>query len=109
MRAFVLWAVAVPLVAQDYRATAGGAPPEQVPPEVRQALQERSARVVDPRAFLFCEVWLRSAPVAEGTTLPEALQAGSVPQGTLVGGIRYAWPAADRQGRGFGPGLYTLR
>jgi hypothetical protein len=64
---------------------------------------------MDPNGFLFCEVWLRSAPVAEDTPLPAALQAGSIPAGALVGAARYASPGADRHGRGFGPGIYTLR
>jgi len=109
MRVLGTLLITVSIWAQDYRTSATGAPPPQLAPEVRQALQNRGTQVVDPNGFVFCELWLRSAPVSEGQSLPEALQAGAVPQGALVGAVRYASPGADRQGRGFGPGVYTLR
>lgn len=109
MRILALLSLTPWLWAQDYKAVSGGAPPAQLSAEVRQVLQSRGVRVMDPNGFLFCEVWLRSAPVAEDASLPAALQAGSIPAGALVGAVRYASPGADRNGRGFGPGIYTLR
>ena len=109
MRILALLSLTPWLWAQDYKAVSGGAPPAQLSAEVRQVLQSRGVRVMDPNGFLFCEVWLRSAPVAEEASLPAALQAGSIPAGALVGAVRYASPGADRNGRGFGPGIYTLR
>jgi len=97
------------LWAQDYKVVTGGAPPQQLAAEARRLLDSRGVKVVDPSGFVFCEVWLRTEPVAEGASLSEALRAGSVPAGALIGAVRYASPGADRQGRGFGPGLYTLR
>jgi len=109
MRLAGLFALAASLWAQDYKAARAGAPPQQLAPEARRLLQSPGAKVTGPSGFLFCEVWLRTGPVAEGRSLPEAVQAGSVPAGELVGAIRYASPGADRNGLGFGPGLYTLR
>jgi hypothetical protein len=109
MRVLGLFVFGLTLWAQDYKASPGGAPPSQLSDEVRQTLQDRGAKIVDPNGFLFCELWLRSGAVFKGASLPEALEAGSLPGGTLVGAIRYASPGADRAGRGFGPGLYTLR
>jgi len=97
------------LWAQDYKAVPGGAPPVQLDAQARRVLQSRGARVVDPSGFLFCEAWLRTEPISEGLSLAEAVASGSVPPGTLVGAIRFLAPGADRSGRGFGPGLYTLR
>jgi hypothetical protein len=104
-----LLALGVSLCAQDYKAGPGSAPPAQLAAEVRPLLQSRGTKVVDPNGFLFCEVWLRTEPVSEATSLPAAVQAGTVPSGAFIGAIRYASPGADRFGRGFGPGLYTLR
>jgi len=109
MRLLGLFTLGLSLWAQDYKATRGGAPPAQLGAEARQVLQSRGTRVVDPNGFLFCEVWLRAEPVSEGVSLAEAVASSSVPPGTLVGAVRFLAPGADRSGRGFGPGLYTLR
>jgi len=104
-----LFTLGLAIWAQDYKAAPGGAPPAQLTAGTRQLLQSRGARVVDPNGFLFCEVWLRAGPLSEGVSLPEAVERGSVPSGALVGAIRFLSPGADRSGRGFGPGVYTLR
>ena len=94
---------------QAYRTASTGAPPSQLAPGIQEAFQSPGVKVVDSNGFVFCEVWLRSAPVADSTSLEDAIREGAVPQGALVGVVRYASPGADRQGQGFGPGLYTLR
>jgi hypothetical protein len=109
MRGWLLLLATAALAAQDYRALPTGAPPAQLAAEMREALQSRGVKIVDPNRFTFCEVWLREAPVSEGTSAEEALKAGGFPEGALAGAIRFASPGADRYGRGFGPGLYTLR
>lgn len=100
---------AVSVLAQDYKAAAAGGPPDQLAPGIREALQSRGVKIVDPDGFLFCELWLRSVPLSDSLSMEDAIQNGAVPQGALAGVIRFASPGADRRGQGFGPGLYTLR
>jgi hypothetical protein len=95
--------------AQAYRAASTGAPPGQLAPGIREALQSEGVKVVDSNRFVYCEFWLRAAPINDSTSLEDAVRDGAIPQGALVGVIRFASPGADRQGQGFGPGLYTLR
>jgi len=91
-----------------YRAERGSPPPDELAPAIREALAERGARVVDSRGFRFCELWLREAPLEE-TSMEDALRQWAIPEGALLGVIEYQAPSADRSGRGFPRGLYTLR
>lgn len=109
LRVLGVLAAALPLVAQDYKAAPTGGPPAEIAQEVRRVLEGRGTRITGPYRLVFCEVWLRTGPVAEGVSVGEAIRSGSAPKGALMGVIRYASPGADREGRGFGPGLYTLR
>jgi hypothetical protein len=87
---------------QAYRATSSGGPPSQLTVGIREALDPAGVKVVDSNGFAFCEVWLSAS-------MEHAIREGAIPQGALMGVVRYASPGADRQGQGFGPGLYTLR
>ncbi len=91
-----------------YRAAAGGSPPGELAPEIREALAPRGVRVVDSRGFRFCELWLREARFESGS-FEEALRQDAIPEGALLGVIEYQAPSADRHGRGFARGLYVLR
>lgn len=71
-------------------------------------LVSRGVRVVDSRGFRFCEVWWRESGFDSGT-IEEALRQDAVPVGALLGVIEYQVPSADRNGRGFGRGIYLLR
>lgn len=108
-RMLTLVLVTAAALAQPYRAASTGAPPGQLAPGIREALESAGVKVVDSNGFVYCEVWLRSAPLNDSTSLEDAVRDGAIPQGALVGVIRFASPGADRQGQGFGPGLYTLR
>jgi hypothetical protein len=108
-RLVTFWLLGAAAFAQAYRTASTGAPPSQLAPGIREAFESPGVKVVDSNGFVFCEVWLRSAPVADSTSLEDAIREGAVPQGALVGVVRFASPGADRQGQGFGPGLYTLR
>ena len=91
-----------------YRAERGGPPPDELAAVIREALGERGARVVDSRGFRFCELWLREAPLEE-TSMEDAFRQWAIPEGALLGVIEFQAPSADRSGRGFPRGLYTLR
>ena len=108
-RYLTFWLLGTAAFAQAYRTASTGAPPSQLAPGIQEAFEGPGVKVVDSRGFVFCEVWLRSAPLADSASMEDAIRDGTIPQGALVGVVRFASPGADRQGQGFGPGLYTLR
>jgi len=97
-----------PAFGQAYRAQAGGPPPAELAESLRRALLPEGVQVVESRGFRFCELWLRNAPLESGP-FEEALRQDALPEGTLLGVIEFFAPSADRAGRGFPRGLYTLR
>jgi len=94
--------------AERYAARPGGAAPGELAGPVRDLLQGQGVRVVDDNNLTFCEVWFRGAPI-DSTSMEEALNQGTIPRGAVVGAVRFAAPSADRNGRGFRAGVYTLR
>ncbi len=100
--------LAAAALAQEYKAQAGGGPPGELAGPVRNALEGQGIKVTDDRGFTFCEVWFRNAPIGD-TSIGEAVSKGSMPSGTLIGAVRFHAPSAGRDGRGFPPGVYTLR
>ncbi len=108
MSAAALTLIAWSAFGQAYRAQAGGPPPAELAEALRRALVPEGVRVVESRGFPFCELWLRNAPLESGP-VEDALRRDALPEGTLLGVIQYYAPSADRAGRGFPRGLYTLR
>jgi len=86
-----------------------GAPPSEVAPAIREALNPEGARVVAPNGKPFCEVWLlRKVPSGPKTT-EENVSLPTIPHGALVGVLRFPGQGADRRGQVIKPGVYTLR
>jgi len=92
----------------QYKSESTGAPPSEVAPAISQVLQQQGTKIVAGNGSISCEVWFR-------TTLPSGPKPAdqtitlSVPQGALVGVIRFPGQAADRRGQTIKPGVYTLR
>lgn len=100
MRKVVLSFAFAALALAQYRTEGAGAPPDQVAGPIRDVLGS-GVKVIDPNGFAFAEVWFRNE-VPGGSV-------SSIPDGALVGVIRFAGPGADRSGRGIRPGVYTMR
>lgn len=92
----------------QYKSETGGAPPPELAPGISQALEQQGTKIVADNGTVFCEIWFRTSWPKGGSssdpnvTLP-------VPQGMLVGAIRFPGPGADRRGQPIKPGVYTLR
>jgi hypothetical protein len=98
--------VAVTAFAQ-YRMEPAGAPPAEVAPAIREALQKEGARIAGPQGVV-CEVWLRtSAPKAPNSQ--QNVSFADIPHGALLGVIRFPVQGADRRGQPLKPGVYTMR
>jgi hypothetical protein len=93
----------------QYKVEPAGPPPTELAPPIQQALQKDGIKVVAPTGAVVCELWFRSSdytgakPTEENVTLPE------IPQGALIGAIRFTARGSDRRGQTIKPGVYTLR
>jgi len=92
----------------QYKSEPAGAPPTELAPAVSQALQHQGTKIVAGDGAVYCEVWFRTA-LPSGPKPPDETVTLSVPQGALVGVIRFPGQGADRRGQTIKPGVYTLR
>jgi hypothetical protein len=92
----------------QYKSEPAGSPPGDLAPAISQLLQDQGTKIIGSDGAVSCEIWFRKAlpsgpkPTDETITL-------SVPQGALVGAIRFPAKGADRRGQVIKPGVYTLR
>jgi hypothetical protein len=105
--ALSLLLVASAAVAQ-FKSEPAGAPPADLAPAISQALQQQGTKITTGSRAVFCEVWFRTA-LPSGPKPADQTVTLSVPQGALVGVIRFPSQGADRRGQTIKPGVYTLR
>lgn len=99
---------AVAAMAQ-YKLERAGAPPTELAPGVREALQKEGVRVVAPDGEAYCEIWLRAKAPKGPKTAELNVSFTEIPHGSLLGAIRFPAQGLDRRGQGIRPGVYTLR
>jgi len=96
------------LASAQYKMEPGGAPPADLGAGFAATLQQPGIKILGPGDSVYCEIWFRknipTGPKSsdESVTLP-------IPQGALLGAIRFPGPAQDRRGQSLKPGTYTLR
>lgn len=92
----------------QYKMEPAGTPPADLAPGFAAALQQHGFKILGAADSVYCEVWFRTQVPAgpkssdETVTLP-------IPQGALLGVIRFPGPAQDRRGQSVKAGTYTLR
>jgi hypothetical protein len=96
-----------PVLAQ-YKMEPAGAPPADLVPAFIAALQPQGVKILGPSGSVYCEVWFRTK-LASGPKSTDDAVTLSIPQGALLGVIRFAGPAQDRRGQSLKAGTYTLR
>lgn len=93
----------------QYKLESAGPPPSDLPAAVAGVLQKDGSKIVAGNGSAFCEIWfLTTAPsgpktTEDGATLP------TIPQGALLGVLRFPARGSDRRGQNIKPGVYTLR
>jgi hypothetical protein len=93
----------------QYKAEPAGAPPAELAPGVAAVLQKEGTKVVDGSGKTIAEVWLRADAPSGPATSEDMVTFTNVPQGSLMGAIKYAEQRPDRRGTNIKPGVYTLR
>src|SRR5947207_10528854 len=105
---FVIMMAAGAAFAQ-YKMEPAGPPPSDLPASISAALQKDGAKVVAGSGTAFCEVWFRSTAPSGPKSSEEGVTLPTIPQGSLIGALRFPGRGADRRGQNIKPGVYTLR
>ncbi len=92
----------------QYKAEPAGAPPAELAPAIAQALQKDGVKITNNGAA-YCEVWFRTDKPSGPKTTEENVTLPLIPQGALLGVIRFDGKGADRRGQTIKAGVYTLR
>ncbi|MCX6589533.1 MAG: hypothetical protein NTX13_23435 [Acidobacteria bacterium] len=109
MRPFItLLFTAAALLAEDYKAAPGGAPPAELAASVSALLHKEGTRVMKDGQLL-AEVWYRSEVPAGPASTEANLTMPNVPHGSLLAVIQFAQKHEDRRGQTVQPGVYTMR
>ncbi|MFN9460314.1 MAG: hypothetical protein ACK6D7_23500 [Acidobacteriota bacterium] len=109
MRPFItLLFTAAALLAEDYKAAPGGAPPAELAASVSALLHKEGTRVMKDGQLL-AEVWYRSEVPAGPASTEANLTMPNVPHGSLLAVIQFAQKHEDRRGQTVQPGIYTMR
>jgi hypothetical protein len=86
-------------------------PPEELADAIRKLLPETSEQVADANGELIAEVWFRDDIPSQAT--PEQVRNGltyrELPDGVLLGAVRFPMPFIDYRKQTIPPGVYTLR
>ena len=93
----------------QYKMEPAGAPPSDLAPALASTLQQQGVKITAPGGALYCEVWLRTQAPSGAKSTDDAVVLPTIPQGALLGVIRFAGPAQDRRGQPVKAGLYTMR
>jgi len=93
----------------QYKSEPAGGPPSELAPAISQALQQKGTRILSGNGAVVCEVWFVAAMPSGGSSSDQTVTLGAVPQGALLGAIRFSSQGADRRGQPIKPGVYTLR
>ena len=113
MRNFVVAACAALLAAfsicaQEYKLETGPpAPPDLPSAYAPVTFQNPGYRVASPSGP-WCEIWFRNS-IPTGPKPSDSAISLAIPQGTLIGILRFPAQGADRRGQVIRPGVYTLR
>ena len=91
-----------------YKAEPAGGPPAEVAPAIGQALQKDGIKISNNGAA-YCEIWFRTVKPSGAKSSEENVTLPLIPQGALLGVIRFDGKGADRRGQTIKAGVYTLR
>jgi hypothetical protein len=107
--AFVLFAFATGIAFGQYKMDTAGAPPADLAPAFASLLQPQGVKILAASGSVYCELWLRTQAPSGPKSTDDGVVLPTIPQGALLGVIRFTGPAQDRRGQPIKPGVYTLR
>jgi len=93
--------------AQDYKVVTTSGGPPGIPAAFAAAVQTQGYSVSGPNGP-WCEIWFRTGIPAGAKPADDAI-VFPIPQGALVGVLRFPSEGADRRGQTIKAGIYTMR
>ena len=93
----------------QYKLEPAGPPPPDLPASIAATLQKDGSKVAAGGGAAFCEIWFRSTAPSGPKTSEEGVTLPAVPQGALLGVLRFPGRGSDRRGQAIKAGVYTLR
>jgi hypothetical protein len=108
-RSIALLFVASSVLLGAYKAEKAGAPPDELAPAVKQVLSQEGTKLVGDDGKAFVEVWFRNSVPPGNASSEQDQTITELPQGGLVGALRFPAEGADRRGQVVQAGVYTLR
>jgi hypothetical protein len=110
LSALAVAAVLANAASAQYKLESSAAPaPQELAASVRGDLSANAMQVTGASGP-FCEIWLRkSIPAAPSPDTSLGVNFGQIPQGALVGAIKFDAQGGDYRGQPIKAGVYTLR
>ena len=108
IKTLIMLVAAASLALGQYKMEPSGAPPADLPAGIASAVQAQGYKILGSGGAVYCEVWF-SKSVSSGPKSTDDAVTLSIPQGALLGVIRFAAAAQDRRGQQLKAGLYTMR
>src|SRR5260370_29780816 len=96
--------MAAGLAFPQYKLEPAGPPPDGVPAAIAGTLQKEGSKIVGGNGAAFCEVWFRSAAPSGPKSAEDGVTLPTIPQGALIGVLRFPGRGADRRGQNIKPG-----
>lgn len=93
----------------QYKVAPVGPPPSEIPAAIAGTLQKDGYKIVAPNGTPFCEIWFRTTAPSGPKSTEDAVSLPTIPQGALMGALRFPGRGADRRGQTIKAGVYTLR
>jgi hypothetical protein len=109
LRSLFVFIMAAGVALSQYKVESAGPPPSVVPAPIAGTLQKDGAKVVGGNGTAFCEIWLSATAPSGPKSGEEAVTLPTIPQGALLGVLRFPGRGADRRGQNIKTGVYTLR
>ena len=85
------------------------AAPRSVSKEIGKILQEKGTRVLDSKGKPFVDVWLRKDVDPGGDRSELGIEFGKMPEGTVLGVVKYHVKGYDFRDNKIPEGVYTIR
>jgi len=92
----------------QYTSAPAGAAPSELSAGISAVLQKDGTKIMNGGKVI-CEIWLRTTTPNGPKSAEDSVSLPNIPQGTLLGAIRFPAKGADRRGNPIAPGVYTLR
>jgi hypothetical protein len=108
-KGLLLFVLAATAAFGQYKMEPGGPPPSDLAPAFASTLEQQGFKILAPGGSVYCELWLSAKAPNGPKSTEEDVTLPTIPQGALLGVIKFDAQAQDRRGQPIKPGLYTMR